>query len=73
MRITSGFYSGITIKTPKGLEVRPTLSKIRQAVFNMLRPRLNGAVFFDFFSGSGAFGIEAVSYTHLTLPTKRIV
>jgi 16S rRNA (guanine966-N2)-methyltransferase len=61
MKITSGEYSGVPLFTPKNYDVRPTLSKIRQAVFNMLRPGLPGSICVDTFSGTGAFGFEALS------------
>jgi 16S rRNA (guanine966-N2)-methyltransferase len=61
MKITSGEYAGIPLFTPKNYDVRPTLSKTRQAVFNMLRAGLQGAMCVDTFSGTGAFGFEAIS------------
>jgi 16S rRNA (guanine966-N2)-methyltransferase len=61
MIITSGVYAGIPITAPKGTLTRPTLGKIRQAVFNMIRTYIDGVIVFDFFSGSGAFGFEALS------------
>lgn len=61
MKITSGEYAGIPLFTPKNHEVRPTLSKTRQAVFNMLRGGLPGSVCLDIFCGTGAFGLEALS------------
>lgn len=44
-----------------GLEVRPTLDRVREAVFSSLGPRVDGARFLDLFAGSGAVGIEALS------------
>ncbi|MCE5300413.1 MAG: RsmD family RNA methyltransferase [Spirochaetia bacterium] len=61
MKITSGIYRGIILNSPKDKVVRPTLAKTRQAVFNMLRPFINGAVVADFFAGTGAYGFEALS------------
>ena len=61
MKITSGEYAGIPLFTPKNQDIRPTLSKTRQAVFNMLRAGLPGSVCVDTFSGTGAFGFEAIS------------
>jgi len=45
---------------PKGVEVRPTQDKVRQAIFNMLGD-VSGKNTLDLFAGSGAFGIEALS------------
>lgn len=61
MIITSGIYQGIPISAPKGTQTRPTLAKIRQAIFNMIRPYIDGQIVFDFFSGTGALGFEALS------------
>lgn len=49
------------LKTPEGLDTRPTTDRIKETLFNILQPRLPGAVFVDLFSGSGAIGIEALS------------
>jgi len=61
MKITSGVYSGIPITVPGGRSVRPTLSKTRQSLFNMLRGKIEGLKCVDFFGGSGALGFEAMS------------
>ncbi len=61
MKITSGIFSGIELKTPEGISVRPTLAKTRQAVFNMLRPYTAESVCVDLFAGTGAMGLEALS------------
>ena len=50
------------VRLKKGdLSVRPTLSKVRQALFNIVAPRIEGAVFFDLYAGTGAVGMEAMS------------
>lgn len=41
--------------------MRPTGDRLKEALFNILNPRLSGAVLFDIFSGTGAIGIEALS------------
>jgi 16S rRNA (guanine966-N2)-methyltransferase len=46
---------------PKGDETRPTSSKLRETVFNMLQNEIEEALFLDLFAGSGAMGIEAIS------------
>lgn len=46
---------------PKGLDVRPTLDRVRESLFNILAPRIEGARFLDLFAGTGAVGIEALS------------
>jgi len=44
-----------------GIEVRPTPDKIREALFNIIAPEIEGAVFVDAYAGTGAVGIEALS------------
>lgn len=60
MRIIGGIYRSRLIEMPKGVEIRPTQDKVRQAVFNILRD-VNGMTVLELFAGSGAFGIEAIS------------
>lgn len=59
MKITSGKYKYRKIELPKG--IRPTTEKVREAVFSMVTPWLEGAVVMDMFAGSGAYGLEALS------------
>lgn len=61
MRITGGECRGRVILGPDGLEARPTASKIRQAFFNILSPKLPGARFLDLCAGTGLMGLEALS------------
>ncbi|NUN65896.1 16S rRNA (guanine(966)-N(2))-methyltransferase RsmD [Pseudanabaena biceps] len=49
-----------TIKTPTGLATRPTPSKVRAAVFNILQSRIRNANWLDICAGSGAMGAEAL-------------
>ncbi|MGI8927108.1 MAG: 16S rRNA (guanine(966)-N(2))-methyltransferase RsmD [Tepidiformaceae bacterium] len=46
---------------PKGMRLRPTTGMVREAIFNMLAGRLEGAAVLDLFAGTGALGIEALS------------
>jgi 16S rRNA (guanine966-N2)-methyltransferase len=61
LRITGGEARGRSIECPPGIKVRPTSSKIRQALFNILGGRVAEAQFLDLFGGSGLMGIEALS------------
>ena len=63
MNITAGKYKGQKINAPDESITRPTLSKIRMAVFNTLQSLIDfeGAAFLDMFAGSGIMGIEAIS------------
>ena len=61
MRVIAGTARSLPLKTPPGLDVRPTTDKIKETLFNMLHWDLPGSVFVDLFSGSGGIGIEALS------------
>jgi 16S rRNA (guanine966-N2)-methyltransferase len=61
LRIIAGERRGARIEAPPGMETRPLRDRLRQALFNILRPRLRGAVVLDAFAGSGAVGLEALS------------
>ena len=61
MRVIAGIAKGTRLVAPKGLDVRPTLDRVREALFSILAPRLEGARFLDLFAGSGANGVEALS------------
>lgn len=49
------------MKTLEGLKVRPTSDRLRETLFNVLAPQIEGARFLDLCAGSGAVGIEALS------------
>lgn len=59
--ITGGSLRGRRLRVPTGRTTRPTRSLVRQALFNMLGPRVVDAVVLDLYSGSGALGLEALS------------
>lgn len=61
MRIIAGIYKGRRLKTLEGLHVRPTSDRLRERLFNILAPRIEGARFADVCAGTGAVGIEALS------------
>jgi 16S rRNA (guanine966-N2)-methyltransferase len=61
MRISGGEARGIPLVVPKGDLVRPATDGMRQAVFSSIASRVPGAVFWDLFAGSGAYGLEALS------------
>jgi 16S rRNA (guanine(966)-N(2))-methyltransferase RsmD len=61
MRIISGKYRGRRLKSPPSLQTRPTSDRLREALFNILAPRIEGARFLDLCAGSGAVGVEALS------------
>ena len=61
MRVIAGTAKGLRLHAPKNKDTRPTLDRVRESLFNILAPRLNGARFLDLFAGTGANGIEALS------------
>ena len=61
MRVTGGTFRGRVLDAPKTDSVRPTQDRVREALFGMLAPEMQGAEFLDLFAGSGAVGIEAIS------------
>jgi len=61
MRITGGEHKGRRLIGPNSNSIRPTPQVVREAIFNILSSRLNGAQVLDLFAGTGALGIEALS------------
>jgi 16S rRNA (guanine(966)-N(2))-methyltransferase RsmD len=61
MRVIGGEFRSRPLKTPAGDAVRPTPDRLRESLFNILAPRIEGAVFLDAYAGSGSVGIEALS------------
>ena len=61
MRVIAGRYKGRRLKAPTWDGLRPTSDKLRETLFNILGPRIEGANMFDGYAGTGAVGIEALS------------
>lgn len=61
MRIIAGTLRSRRLDAPAGLATRPTSDRLRETLFNVLAPRIEGARFLDLYAGSGAVGIEALS------------
>jgi 16S rRNA (guanine(966)-N(2))-methyltransferase RsmD len=65
VRVIGGEFGSRLLKSLPGLDVRPTPDRLREALFNILAPRVNphvkGTVFADVYAGTGAVGIEALS------------
>jgi 16S rRNA (guanine966-N2)-methyltransferase len=61
LRITGGSLCGRRLRVPPGDNVRPTLDRVREALFSSLQSVIGGAAFLDLFAGSGAVGLEASS------------
>jgi 16S rRNA (guanine966-N2)-methyltransferase len=61
VRVIGGTYRSRRLNAPRGLATRPTSDRLRETLFNVLAPRIEGALFADLYAGSGAVGIEALS------------
>ena len=61
MRIIGGEARGRVLQTREGKGTRPTDSRTREMLFNILEPQLEDCRFLDLYAGSGAVGMEALS------------
>jgi len=61
MRVIAGRYKGRRLAAPRWSGLRPTSDRLRETLFNILAPRIEGARVLDGFAGTGALGIEALS------------
>ena len=61
MRLISGTFRGHQVKTLKGDNLRPTSDQLRETLFDVLGPQVEGSRFLDAYAGSGAVGLEALS------------
>jgi 16S rRNA (guanine966-N2)-methyltransferase len=61
MRVIAGKYRSRTLRSLRGLELRPTSDRLRETFFNILGHAVEGTTFVDLYAGTGAVGIEALS------------
>ena len=61
MRVISGKARGVVLKTPEGMQTRPTADRVKEALFSILQFDLPGKKVLDLFGGTGQLGIEAIS------------
>lgn len=61
MRVIAGEFRSRKLKSLEGLETRPTPERLRESLFSILQPQIEGSVFIDAYAGTGAVGIEALS------------
>jgi 16S rRNA (guanine966-N2)-methyltransferase len=61
MRVIAGKYKSRRLDAPPGMQTRPTSDRLRETLFNVVAPSIEGSVWLDLFAGSGAIGIEALS------------
>jgi len=61
LRVIAGIAKRRQLKAPRGLKVRPTADRVKEALFNILGSLVKGSSFLDLFAGTGSVGIEALS------------
>ncbi|MBP7865010.1 MAG: 16S rRNA (guanine(966)-N(2))-methyltransferase RsmD [Acidobacteria bacterium] len=61
MRVIGGRFKGRRLHAPADLEIRPTISRLKECYFNIVQERVPGARFLDLCAGTGSMGIEALS------------
>ena len=61
MRIISGTLRGSKLFTLEGLNTRPTLDRVKEALFSKIHYDLEDSIVLDLFSGSGALALESIS------------
>jgi 16S rRNA (guanine966-N2)-methyltransferase len=61
MRVVAGKYRSRTLGALRGVKLRPTSDRLRETLFDILGPSVEGSVFLDLYAGTGAVGIEALS------------
>ena len=61
MRVITGTARGVQLKTPEGLQTRPTADRVKEALFSIIQFEVPGARVLDLFGGTGQLGIEALS------------
>ena len=61
MRVITGKARGVALKTPDGMQTRPTADRVKEALFSIIHFDIPGARVLDLFGGTGQLGIEALS------------
>ncbi len=61
VRVVAGSARGMKLNTRDSEATKPTLDRVKEAMFSMIEPYIGGAYVLDLFAGSGALGIEALS------------
>lgn len=61
LKIIAGNLKGKKLFSTKGRDIRPTSSRLRESLFNILSNRVFNAITLDLFAGTGALGIESLS------------
>ena len=61
MRIIAGEHRGRKLLPPEGDVTRPITDRVKQSLFDILTPHIEGATIYDLFAGTGSMGLECLS------------
>ena len=61
MRVISGTAKGTKLNSIEEMSTRPTLDRVKEALFNIVQTKIEDSIVLDLFSGSGALGLESLS------------
>lgn len=61
MRVITGISRGRRLKTPEGMDIRPTTDNVKESIFNIIQFDIEGRRVLDLFAGTGQLGIECLS------------
>lgn len=61
MRVITGTARGRKLKTPEGMDIRPTTDNVKESIFNIIQFDIEGRRVLDLFAGTGQLGIECLS------------
>ncbi len=61
VRVVAGKYRRINLEGPKDEQIRPTMDRAKEGIFNVINMNIHESRFLDLFSGTGAMAIEAIS------------
>ena len=61
MRVITGTARGRRLKTPEGMDIRPTTDNVKESIFNIIQFDIEGRRVLDLFAGTGQLGIECLS------------
>src|SRR5687767_3053384 len=61
MRIIAGEFRGRKLLPPEGDATRPITDRVKQSLFDILSPNIEGARVYDLFAGTGSMGLECLS------------
>jgi len=80
VRLSGGELRSRLIRSPRGIDIRPTPGRVKEALFSIVGEAIVGARVLDLFAGTGAIGFEALSrgaahatFVELAAPTAKAI